>query len=485
LKNKNNIKMKKLFQQFFIAFLQIMVVICISTTAIQAQDTTRSLNAEQVLYLVKKFHPIVRQTQINIEQSNADILVARSAFDPVLTHQMNAKTFDGTNYYNQITPEIKIPTWYGIEVAAGLEDLSGNRLDPSHTIGQTNYIGISIPLVKNLVIDKRRAALQQSKLLSGMATIEQRAVINDLCIQALEAYWNWVNAFQNYEVVKNNVAISSKRFNFVRNAFRHGERPAIDTIEALTQLQGFEYQQNQQWLAFQNAGLNLSAFLWKSNNEPYELPTAIQPEKGWENEVKIKQFNLELNSLLEIALTTHPHLEMYDFKIDLLDIDKQLKFQDLLPKIDFKYNQLGKGYNMSQTVANGPLFENNYQYGIKMEIPLRLSQGRGDYKKAKLKIEETELDLNQKRWMINLKVKTYHNELVNLRNQIELQSNNYNNCLALVKAEEKRFENGESSLFVINTRENKALEVLEKLIDLKTKYYKTIYALQWSAGLLQ
>ena len=477
--------MRKLFQPFSIAFLQILLVICISTTAIQAQDTSRSLNAEQVLYLVKKFHPIVRQTQINIEQSNADILIARSAFDPVLTHQMNAKTFDGTNYYNQITPEIKIPTWYGIEVAAGLEDLSGNRLDPSHTIGQTNYIGISIPLVKNLLIDKRRAALQQSKLLSGMATIEQRAVINDLCIQALEAYWNWVNAFQNYEVVKNNVTISSQRFIFVRNAYRHGERPAIDTIEALTQLQGFQYQQNQQWLAFQNAGLNLSAFLWKENNVPYELPIDIKPATGWESEVKISQFNLELNSLLDIAQKMHPYLAMYDIKLDLLDIDKQLKFQDLLPKVDLKYNQLGKGFDLSQTLGNGPLFENNYQYGLKVEIPLRLSQGRGDYKKAKLKIEATELDLSQKQWMISLKVKTYYNELNTLKNQIALQSSNYSNCLALVKAEEKRFENGESSLFVINTRENKALEVLEKLIDLKTKYYKTIYALQWSAGLLQ
>ena len=477
--------LKNLFPTIKKVLLLFIFVLLLFQSTLKAQDSIGTLNAEQVLYLVKKFHPIVRQTQINIEKANADILLARSAFDPILSHQINAKTFDGTQYYNQITPEIKIPTWYGIEVTAGLEDLSGDRLDPSHTTGQTNYVGISIPLVKNLVIDKRRAALQQSKLLSGMALVEQKAVINDLCINALEAYWNWVNAFQNYEVVKNNVIISTQRFNFVRNAFRHGERPAIDTIEALTQLQGFQYQQNQQWLSFQNAGLNLSAFLWKSNNEPYELPMAIVPEKGWENEVKIKQFNLELNSLLEIALTTHPYLQMYDFKLDLLDIDKQLKFQDLLPKVDFNYNQLGKGYNMSQAAANGPLFENNYQYGLKVEIPLRLSQGRGDYKKAKLKIEATELDLSQKQWMISLKAKTYYNELNTLKNQIALQSSNYSNCLALVKAEEKRFENGESSLFVINTRENKALEVLEKLIDLKTKYYKTIYALQWSAGLLQ
>lgn len=450
-----------------------------------AQDTAFTLNAEQVLHLVRKFHPLAKQAQLNIEKAKADILIARSAFDPILSHQVYAKTFDGLNYYNQVSPEIKLPTWYGIELAAGMENLTGNRLDPTHTIGQTNYVGINIPLAKNLVMDKRRAALQQSKILSNMAAVEQRAVINDLSINALEAYWNWVNAYQTYEIIKNNVAISEQRFQLVKGAHRNGERPAIDTIEALTQLQGFQFQQNKQWLAFQNAGLSLSAFLWKSNDEPYDLPISIRPEKGWESEVKISQFNIELNSLLEVALNHHPHLELTEYKLDVLEIEKQLKFQDLLPKVDLKYNQLGKGTNLAQTTTTGPLFENNFQYGLKVEIPLRLSQGRGDYKKAKVKIEEVNLDLNQKKWLINLKVRSYYNELITLKNQIELQSSNYNNCLLLVKAEERRFQNGESSLFIINTRENKALENLEKLIELKTKYYKTVYALQWSAGLLQ
>jgi hypothetical protein len=55
----------------------------------------------------------------------------------------------------------------------------------------------------------------------------------------------------------------------------------------------------------------------------------------------------------------------------------------------------------------------------------------------------------------------------------------------MLKAEETLFENGESSLFLINSRENKVLEAEKKLIDLKTKCIKTIYALQWSSGLLK
>ena len=451
----------------------------------QAQDSLRTLNAEQVLALVRQFHPVVRQTSIEIEKSKADILIARGAFDPILSNYVARKTFNGTNYYSDFSPEIKIPTWYGVDLFGGLENLTGSRLDPSSTAGKTSYLGVSVPLAKNLVIDKRRAFLQQAKIFNTMAEVEQRAVINDLLMNAAESYWNWVKAYQTFVVVRNNVEINQKRVAFVKKTFINGERAAIDTVEAVAQLQSFQYQQNQHWVEFQNAGLQLSAYLWKSNNEPYLLPESVIPQDGWENEINILNFNLILPDLLVLAENNHPDLRLYDFKLDVLGIDKKLKFQELLPKIDFRYNQLSKGYNLLETASAGPLFQDNFQYGLKMEVPLRLSQGRGEYKKAKLKIEETTLDQNQKKLQIVLKVKTYYNEFLNLKNQIALQSNNYNNYLTLVRAEETKLLNGESSLFLINSRENKALDALEKLVELKTKYYKTIYSLQWSAGLLQ
>jgi hypothetical protein len=55
----------------------------------------------------------------------------------------------------------------------------------------------------------------------------------------------------------------------------------------------------------------------------------------------------------------------------------------------------------------------------------------------------------------------------------------------LLKAEETLLLNGESSLFLINLRENKVLETQKKLIELKTNYYKTIYTLQWATGVLR
>jgi len=463
-------------------FLSLFILIfSLSATA---QDSLKTLNSEEILQIVRKFHPIGRQTEIEIEMSKADILIARSAFDPVLNMYSSHKKFDGTTYYNSVSPEFNIPTWYGIEIFGGLENVTGDRLDPSQTVGQTSYFGVSVSLIKDLVINKQMAFIKQAKIFANLAANQKRAVMNDLLMNATEAYWNWVRAYQTYIVLKNNVITNEKRLEMVKKSFINGERPSIDTVEALIQLQNFQYQQNNYYLEFKNAGLELSAYLWKSNNEPYWLPESVIPQGNWENEAIITSFNLSLPNLLVTANENHPELKAYSIKFEILYVNKKAKFQELLPRLDFRYNQLGKGYNILETATTTPLFENNYQYGLKFEMPLRLSQGRGEYKKAKLKIEDNTLQQNQKSYQIQLKISSYFNEYLNLKSQVALQSSNYQNNQQLVRAEETRFFNGESSVFLINSRENKALESLEKLIDLKTKYYKTLYALQWSAGIL-
>ena len=465
--------------------ISILMLLILFTKAISAQDLTQTLNAEQVLTLIRNYYPIVRQSNIGIEKTKAEILNARGNFDPMLNFYGSQKTYKDINYYEGFSSEIMIPTWYGVDVFAGANNLSGTQLDPTDSKGANSFLGVNIPLAKNLLIDKRRAALRQAKLFNSMAEVEKTLIINDLCMDAMESYWIWVKTYQTYKVVENNVKVNEKRFELVRKSFINGERPAIDTLESLTQLMSFQYQKNENWLAFQNAGLQLSAYLWISDNQPYQLPETVIPQSNWENETIIANFNLSLSNLLAVANQNHPNLKIYDFKIDVLEIEKKLKYQDLLPKIDFRYNFLTKGYGIQNTLIEAAPFQNNYQMGLKVSVPLLFSQGRANYKLAKLKIEDTKLDQSQKQLSITLKIKSYYNEFVNLKNQVGLQTKNYDNYRLLVRAEETRFANGESSLFLINSRENKALEALEKLIELKTKYYKSIYALQWSAGLLR
>jgi outer membrane protein TolC len=277
------------------------------------------------------------------------------------------------------------------------------------------------------------------------------------------------------------VVVNEKRVQLVRTAFQLGDRPAIDTTEALTQLQNFELLQSQSWLEFQNAGLDLSVYLWTTETQPYNLPESIAPDTDLQSINLNAAIIPDLNNLLTVAQINHPELMLYNYKLDVLGIEKKLKFQELLPAVNFKYNQLGKGYNVLKT-ATGPLFENNFQYGLSLGIPLRLSQGRGEYRKAKLKITETQLQQSQKQLQVANKVKSYYNELMTIKSQIILQEKAYKNYFTLQRGEEIRFQSGESSLFLINARENKTLEALQKLQELKAKFFKTENTLQWAAG---
>jgi outer membrane protein TolC len=448
----------------------------------KANDSTETLSLKSFLQIVKQFHPVAKQANIQVDKANAGLTIARGSFDPLLGSSGSNKTFDGINYYKSNATQISIPTWYGIEVTTGIEYLTGGRTDPTETSGKTSFAGISLPLAKNLLMDKRRAALQQAKIMIQASEQEKRIWLNDLMMDAAAAYWQWVQAYLVYNIYNNVIDLNNKRVGMVTAAYKLGERPAIDTTEAIAQLQNFEYLQNEALLEWQNATVLLNTFLWRQNNQAYELPVNVLPVEKTAQLLDAVQFP-ELEKIVADAKTTHPELNIYGYKLNALTIERKLKFQEILPKVDLKYNQLGKGYNIAST-ATKTLFDNNYRFGINFSVPLRLSQGRGEYKMAKLKITETKLQLSQKEIDIINKVKKYYNQLVNYKNQVYLLQKNYSNYLQLQRGEETKFFNGESSLFLVNSRENKTLETFLKLTEVTVKYNMASLELQWAAGQL-
>lgn len=444
-----------------------------------AQQKVLPLN--EFITLVKQNHPVAKQAAIQVDKAKAELLSSRGGFDPVFQLETLNKTFDGKNYYFYTNPELKIPTWPGIDVKAGLENNGGIYIDPEYTVGKTSYLGVEVPLARNLLMDKRRAALQTAKIMVNMGEQERLQIMNNLLFDAYLSYWNWAGTSQLYNIISRFVDVSAQRLGLVKLAWQQGDRPAIDTTEALAQLQSFQAMQASALLELTNARLQVSNYLWNENDTAYMLPDNFLPDS-----IKVFQPDdeLVLATLLETSSLSNPSLRMYSFKLDALDIEKKLKFQSLLPYLNVKANLLNKGYNVVKNV-NIPFLENNYKFGVDFKIPLRLSEGRGDYRKAKLKIEEAKYQFNNKRWEIDNKIRSYFNETVALQQQINLTQSAYSGYQTLLRAENTRYQNGESSLFLINTRENKVLETAQKIIELQVKWLKARYAAEWAAGVLR
>jgi outer membrane protein TolC len=450
----------------------------------QSMDSSTFLSQEAFINIVRNYHPVAKQANLLMDLAEAQMTASRAGFDPLLYMSAEKKTFDGKNYYDIFHPELKIPTWYGIEVKAGLENNMGDLLNPEVSKGKSSYLGVSVPLGRNLVVDKRRAVLRQAKLFREQSKSERLIAVNDLLYGAYSSYWNWVSAWAGYRILSDQVHLNESRYGGIRTLYLQGDRAAIDTTEALAQLQSLQLAQGDAWLKFRSAGLELSNYMWMANDSPYYLPPTVRPDSAWEkmNTETVKLPVLE--DVLAAARQGHPKLSVYDFKLQSLDIEKRLKFQSNLPLLNLNGNILNKGYNVFEN-GSWPYYQNNYKIGFDFVMPLRISQGRGEYRAAKIKIRDTELDRAQDAQEIANKVRGYFYELAMLQQQVRLAGDNSLNYQRLLQGEETRYRAGESSLFLVNAREVKSLEAKQKLAELRAKFFKGYYALEWAAGQLR
>lgn len=451
---------------------------------VMSQDSIQILRQEDFYAIIRQNHPVAKQANLLVSLARSQVQAARGEFDPVLFFNNDRKTFDGKNYFNYQQAQVVIPTWFGIEAYAGLENNFGDFINPELSRNRTSYAGVSIPLLKDLALDQRRAVLQQAQLFKSQTEWERRNMLNDLMVDAWFAYWNWAKDYEVYRVLRNAVQINEFRYELIKIAFEQGDRAAIDTTEALAQLQNFQQQREEAWLKFRKSSLELSTFMWLEDNRPVYLSDLVIPDTLWVQQnfgsIRID----DLSEWLTAAYNAHPKMQMIDYKLQILEVERRLKLQYLLPKADIKYNFLQKGYEVWKGV-NFNLFNNNFKYGLNVVVPIPNRSGIGNYKAARIKIQSTELDRSFTQLNIDNKVRYHYNEVLNLQEQIRIFEDAYRNYVKLFEAEQLRFSLGETTLFILNARENKVLETKQKLLELKAKFYQAYASLIWASGQLQ
>lgn len=445
----------------------------------KAQNEPYVLTKENLLSIVRAYHPVLKQANLIVKRANAELLQSRGVFDPKITYDIEKKSFNGKDYYNYFNPQLSIPIWYGLNIKSGFEQLDGQFTDPSMSLGQSSYIGVQAN-TNQLIFDKRRAVLRQAQCMSKLSEAERSLQINELIYESLNAYWDWAKEYQAYQIIRQCVVLNEDRLKFIRTEYEQGNRPAIDTTEALAQLQNLYLLYNNAELMFKKAGFELSNYLWLEDGSPMIWNDKIIPP-SIDN---VDMNNLQnLDNYISTAKESHPKLKSLNIKIDILDIDRRLKFQNLLPDIGIQANVLNKGFTLPNDISNNFYAQNN-KLALSLNIPIFLRNARGAYQAAKYKLQQGILDQDYQALEIQNKIKSYFNEVSYIAQQVHLYESIYDNHRKLFQGEITRFQIGESTLFVLNSRENKMLETAQKLQELKAKWHKSLAGLYWSTGIL-
>lgn len=450
-----------------------MFLVCLFFSKKIGAQNTEILTPQAFFEVVGKFHPVARQADFLQKRANAALRSARGQFDPILDSNFDEKNFKDKNYYSRFESSVRLPSWYGLEGQAGYSTASGYYLDPEATLpanGQA-FAGVSLSVWQGFFMDERRAALGKAKNLAFFNETERLAAINDLIFEAGKTYWEWSFANEMLEVRQRFLGLAQARFEGVRESARLGDRPAIDTLESFLQVEERRADLLESEANFRQAEQKLAVFLWKNDGQPQSIPTGVKPVS-----IFFK------NDFGEIAgdFSSNPAFRQYNFKLRELEIERRLKLEKRKPKLELKYNFLTDG---PQIV--GPDGLAGFKYGVKFSYPIMARTARAEVQIQDFKIAETKFQQSLKGQEVQQKSLFYQTSLENLEQQAAILENIQRGHRTLLAAEQERFRLGESSVFLLNARENKLLETETKLLKTAAEQQKARLGRQWAAGILR
>ncbi len=441
-------------------FFLIFLLICQLQQA-QEEQIGISLSLDEYLAYVKLYHPVARQAELRLSAAQAERLRARGFFDPTVKADYKEKEFNESDYYNIFNAGLSIPVWFGLDINAGFENNEGVFLNPERNVpdGGLYKAGVSLPLGQGLFINDRMAAVKQAKLIQKLNKAERDLQINDILFTATLAYIDWYRANQEVQIFSEFVDNARIRFEGIKESALQGDIPVIDTLEAKIIVQDRELNLEQASLRRTQSRLEIANFLWFENNTPLQVNPGVLPEDITQEEVD-EILGTNLIQVEEMDLDNHPLLEFLSTNVESLDIERRLAAENLKPVLDVSYNFLSTQPDQFETYTT-----NNYQAAVTFSIPVFLRKERGELKLAKIRKQDAEMEYDFQTLQLRNRLEAAQQEIISFgdqRNQIDQIAVNFSQLLS---AEEQKFQVGESSVFLINAREQQLIDAQLNLIQ--------------------
>lgn len=461
----------------------LVVLAACGADALGAQGTgaTRPLSFDEFYRLVHAAHPVARQARLAADQAGEELRVARGAFDPTLQASWSQKTFGGTEYYDYAEASLKVPTPLGADLKLGYERAAGSYVNPDRRTPAPGLVtaGLSIPLGQRILTDERRNAVAVARALRDAAEGDRAAAVNRLLLQATRDYARWYEAWRRTSLTRENVALAEFRAGAVRRRFELGEVPAIDTLEALLEVQRRAVQRAEAEQELFAAMLRVSAHLWDERGEPLDLPAGAVPSDAGLAPEPLD--SAVAPDLLARAARQHPELRRIGGRVAQAEAQRRFAAQQVIPFVEGELSALSAGTRSFDVGGAGDAGE-NLKAGVTLRTPLLFVRERGRVNAASMRLEQQRLEAAWLRRNVALAVRTALNDLSVVERLIAVQRATVEQSRLLRDGEQRKFENGESTLFLVNLRDRSVLDEALKLAALEAKYVGARAELAVAAG---
>jgi outer membrane protein TolC len=415
-----------------------------------ASEKTQKLSLMEVLQSIDTHYPQVKIARLEVIKASGAFVNAKGQFDPSLEASTRSQPAGGyINNYGDT--QLTIPTLYnGVKLFAGYRNGDGNW-----PIYYQNYLtnsggeyraGLSFPLLRDRLIDKERTGLLSSTQLMLMKKQEAEAVKIKIYQEAIKAYWQWVEAGLQLNIFKQLLHLAQKRQHAIEQQANQGDLPRLAISENLQQIIQREQLLNQGQMIFEQAGVNLSLYFRDPKGKPLVPGKRSLP-------VLTSTSNTIVGTLA--SPREHPGIKKLNNYANMMKLKRNQARNELLPQLDataytFKQNGTG-GYPLMIPQAA--------MVGVSFKFPLLQRQAKGNLIQAESELRQVRVE---KRFLYEQLNNEFANMLIGInrsKKQVSLLKKELSLAQKVQQGETKKFYQGDSTLFLVNQREQMTTQV--------------------------
>ena len=439
-----------------------------STPLNLTQVETSQLSLNSFLRTVDANFPKMVSVRLESNLANSKAQEKRGAFDPVFSFnsdfiRYNPSSAPGKAYETQMSEgTIEVLDRSGAKLAVGARLNNGRVKSPGNSTGDWGeyFVSAKIPLIRDRLTNAKTVAEKQALLGVPLADQFIRQTRFDVLQKAGDVYWDWVGAGEKLRINQALYDLAVDRAKFIKLRVEAGANPAIDNAEANAEVFRRKGSLEKAERDLQKSELKLQFFLWNQQTiaEPKPLQRTRLP-------LLASQFELPTQNAIEAgkntALMERPELLGIQLSRDLFSLDLALAENERKPALDFT---LGPG-----TDLGGGGIGLTYKTGLFYSIPLRQNTADGRIIQVQVKLQKLDLEEKQTRQGILIEFSDAVSSLKQTLERVKAAELEVTAARELERGEKIRFDNGSSTLFLINQRERGRAEAEIRYADVRVE----------------
>lgn len=436
---------------------------------VEGQKTT-PLTLSEVIASVQTAYPLLAQAFLDRAIADGELTAAFGPFDLNLKA---SSTSDPLGYYKTYRQTIGLEQQLlndGVKVFTGYR--IGRGLYPTYyqdretNDGGEFRAGVALPLLRGRAIDSTRAALLKANL--GREIVEPiiRAQRIEYFRAASKIYWKWVAAGQKRRVVEQVLRIALERNQSLDAQVRAGQ---IAPFELLDNRRLVLQRQNALIKAerdLQQAAVELSLYYRDASGTPVtplesQLPSFPDPDPP---------NTAALNGDLELAQSQRPELQRLRLTRNRACVDLRLAQNQTLPTLDATIaGSQDVGFPAS---SKNDKSDFEFQAALVFELPVQRRFAQGKVHAARGLLSQIAVQEQFTREKIAAEVRDALSALQAAFLQRRQAHETAELAKRLQQLERANFDTGNSTILVLNLREQQTFESLQSEVDALAEYHR-------------